>query len=120
MFPLAILLLGGALLAGFMAFRPWPAPGSSGQPIKPGTYVVEIITGKPPAASNPPDRTAEVQAIESGILTVLGLWAAAKLASVVSGLGWPQAGGAPSGEDSVGDQESSDIDSAISDLGEVA
>lgn len=91
MLPLGILLLGVAAVAGFMAFRPWPMPG--GNPIKPGSYAVEILQGKPPAASTPPDRQADITVIEGGLATFAGLWAINKLAGGVSGL-LPAGGGA--------------------------
>lgn len=102
MLPLGILLLGVAAIAGFMAFRPWPMPG--GNPIKPGAYAIEILQGKPPAASTPPDRQTEIGIIEGGILAAFGVWAANKLAGVLSGLGGAL-GGASSDETAGGDVE---------------
>lgn len=86
--PLGILLLGLAAIAGFMAFRPWPV-GPTAQPIKPGTYAVEILRGQPPAASIPPDRQTEIGVIEGGLMVLAGVWViskAAKVASSASGL----------------------------------
>ena len=89
--PLGLLLLGVAGIAGFMAFRPWPMPG--GNPIKPGAYAVEILQGHPPGASTPPDRKADIAVIEGGLVTLLGVWAASKLAGALSGLGGGLGGG---------------------------
>jgi hypothetical protein len=80
--PLGILLLGVSALAGFMAFRPWPV-GTSGASLKPGTYAVEILQGKPPAASSAPDRQAQIAAIEGGLATILGVWAVSKIAGTL-------------------------------------
>ncbi len=87
--PLGILLLGVAAFAGFMAFRlrPWPvAPGTS-TPVKPGAYAVQILQGKPPAASVQPDRQAEIGVIEGGLAVLLAVWATAKAAQVLNGGG---------------------------------
>jgi hypothetical protein len=78
--PLAILLLGVAAIAGFIAFRPWPATAGS-KPIKAGSYVVEILQGHPPAASTPPDRAQQITEIENGLTAVLLIWAVTKVAS---------------------------------------
>ena len=78
--PLAILLLGVTAIAGFIAFRPWPAtPGST--PVKAGSYVIEILQGNPPAASTPPDRQGQITEIENGLTAVLLIWAVSKVAS---------------------------------------
>ncbi len=84
--PLGILLLGVAGIAGFMAFRPWPVAAGGTDPVKPGTYVVEVLSGHPPAASLPPDRQQEIGVIEGGLLVVLGVWAASKAASTLHNL----------------------------------
>lgn len=87
--PLGILLLGVAAFAGFMAFRlrPWPvAPGTS-TPVKPGAYAVQILQGKPPAASVQPDRQTEIGVIEGGLAVLLAVWATAKAAQVLNGGG---------------------------------
>ena len=86
--PLGFGMLGVSALAGFMAFRPWPV-GTSGASLKPGTYAVEILQGHPPAASNAPDRKAQITTIEGGLATLLGVWAVSKFASSlpVSGTG---------------------------------
>ena len=78
--PLAILLMGVAAVAGFVAFRPWPATASS-TPVKPGSYVIEILQGHPPAASTPPDRQGQITQIENGLTAVLLIWAVSKMAS---------------------------------------
>ena len=78
--PLGILLLGVAAVAGFVAFRPWPASPSS-TPVKAGSYVIEILQGHPPAASTPPDRQAQITEIENGLTAVLLIWAVSKVAS---------------------------------------
>lgn len=84
--PLAILFLGAALIAGFMAFRPWPAPQAN-KPIKPGAYFIEILRGQPPAASIEPDRQTEITAIQDGLWVILGIWATSKAASALGSLG---------------------------------
>ena len=78
--PLAILLLGVAAICGFIAFRPWPATPSSA-PVKPGSYVIEILQGHPPAASEPADRQGQISEIEKGLTAVLLIWAVSKVAS---------------------------------------
>jgi hypothetical protein len=80
--PLGILLLGVSAMAGFMAFRPWPMP--DGSPIEPGAYAVEILQGNPPAASNPPDRQADISVIEGGIMALIIIWAAGKIAGIIA------------------------------------
>ena len=114
--PLGVLLLGVAGLAGFLAFRPWPT--SSGNPIKPGAYAVEILQGHPPAASAPPDRQGDIAVIEGGLVTLLGVWAAAKLSGALSGLS--SAGGAAAGAaagasgegEAIGDEIATDVEAA--------
>jgi len=79
--PLAIALIGGGLLTGYMAWRPWPAP--TGKPIKPGAYAFEILEGQVPAAGPPAVSAAEVQATEYALDMVLGVWVAVKLSKVL-------------------------------------
>ena len=79
--PLAIALIGGGLLTGYMAWRPWPAP--TGKPIKPGAYAFEILEGQVPAAGPPAVSAAEVQATEYALDMVLGIWAVTKLSKVL-------------------------------------
>lgn len=79
--PLAIALIGGALLTGYMAYRPWPA--SSGKPLKPGAYMYQILEGQVPAAGPPAVSAAEVQATEYALDMVLGIWAVTKLSKVL-------------------------------------
>lgn len=113
MLPLGILLLGVAGIAGFMAFRPWPSPG--GNPVKPGAYAIEILQGKPPAASTPPDRNADIAVIEGGLATILGVWALSKLASGLSGF-TSAGGGTSEAEDSgenLGEEIAGDAESAV-------
>ena len=113
MLPLGILLLGVAGIAGFMAFRPWPV-GSTGNPVKPGAYAVEILQGKPPAASAPPDRQADIATIEGGLATLLGVWAASKLSGALSGLGGGNAAGAAESETgNIGDEIVSSAESGV-------
>jgi hypothetical protein len=83
--PLGIGLLGISAMAGFMAFRPWPVT-SGGTPIGPGAYVVETLQGSPPAASAPPDRQADITVIEGGIMALVIIWAASKIAGLLSPL----------------------------------
>lgn len=90
--PLGILLLGVSAIAGFMAFRPWPV-GTSGNSIKPGTYAVEILQGNPPAASNAPNRQAQITVIEGGLATLLGVWAVSKFAGTLPIAGTSGTGG---------------------------
>jgi hypothetical protein len=98
--PLGILLIGVAALAAFIAFRPWPLPGGSS--IKPGAYVLDILQGNPPAASNPPDRTTDINIIEGGILALIAIWAAGKIAGLLSPL---LGGGGGGGEAEPGEGE---------------
>jgi hypothetical protein len=79
--PLAIALIGGALVTGYMAYRPWPAP--TGKPIKPGAYAYEILSGQVPAEGPPAVSPAEVQATEYALDMVLGVWAATKLSKIL-------------------------------------
>jgi hypothetical protein len=79
--PLAIALIGGALLTGYMAYRPWPV--SDGKTVKPGAYAFEILEGQTPAAGPPAVSPAEVQATEYALDMVLGVWAVTKLSKVL-------------------------------------
>jgi hypothetical protein len=79
--PLAIALIGGALLTGFMAYRPWPVSG--GKTVKPGAYAFQILEGQVPAAGPPAVSPAEVQATEYALDMVLGVWAVTKLSGVL-------------------------------------
>lgn len=120
-FPLAIALLGVAALAGFLAFRPWPMP--DGKPIEPGSYAISILQGKVPAASNPPDRQTDITTIQTGLLALLGVWTASKLASMLSNLGGPT-GGAGGSDEATGEDEGKaggeeiegDVKSALPDI----
>jgi hypothetical protein len=117
--PLGILCLGIAGIAGFMAFRPWPVGSSTGTSIKPGTYAVEILSGHAPAASSPPDRKGQVQAIEGGLATLLALWGVKKLAGTlpVSGTGGGTGpAGEPEGEQNAGSEIESDVENATETL----
>jgi Lysozyme like domain len=80
--PLAILLTGAAILAGFLAFRPWPV-STAGRPIKPGAYLWEIEQGKTPPPGAPTYTPAEVQETEAGLDILLGFWAIHQLAGTV-------------------------------------
>ena len=82
--PLAILLLGVAAVAAFLAARPWPQ--AAGAPIKPGAYVVDVLEGHPPPAGPATFSPTEVTLTEAGLGTLLGLWAAGKIGQSVSGL----------------------------------
>jgi hypothetical protein len=77
--PLAILLLGGALLCAFMAFRPWPVIG--GLPVKPGAYAWEIAHGQPPTPGPATISNTEIHLTEVGLDSIVGLWAIQKIAS---------------------------------------
>ena len=113
--PLAILLLGVAAVTGFMAFRPWPAPGDTA--VKPGAYFIEILQGKPPAASTPPDRATDINVIKGGLVTILTLWAIGKFSGALSGLG----GGAGSsgGDESIESEAEGELGSAEDALGDL-
>jgi hypothetical protein len=82
--PLAILLTGVALTAGFMAGRPWPQ--TSQGPIKPGAYAVDVLKGEPPPAGPPVFSEGEVELTEAGLSTLLAFWAAGKAATAISGI----------------------------------
>ena len=115
---LGLLLLGVAGLAGFLAFRPWPVdPATSTGPLSPGVYVVELLEGNPPAASNPPDHQGNIATIEGGLAALLGVWIFSKLASGAS-KSLPSGGGAAasSEEESAG----STIEKDATDLEEAA
>ena len=87
--PLGILLLGVAGIAGFIALRPWPASPES-KPISAGAYVVEILQGKPPAASISPKESGQqastIAEIENGLAAFLLIWFVSKLASGLTGM----------------------------------
>lgn len=130
MLPAGLLLLGIAGIAGFMAFRPWPVdPASTTNPkgaLSPRVYAVEIITGKPPAASLPPDRGGDIALIEGGLAALLGVWITAKLASALSGLTNAGGGGAAgntkeptSSEEDLGSEIEGDIKSALPDVADL-
>ena len=76
--PLGLLLLGGGAILAFVAFRPWPVT-PEGTPIQPGSYVVEILQGTPPAASLSPKESGQqaqqVAAIENGLFALIIVWA---------------------------------------------
>lgn len=76
--PLAILLTGVSIMAAFMALRPWPQ--ADGQPIKPGAYTVDVLKGEPPPAGPGSIPAGEVELTEAGLATLVGLWAAGKVA----------------------------------------
>lgn len=94
--PLAILCLGGAAVAGFMAARPWPQ--ASGKPIKAGAYVVDVLKGQPPPAGPQAFSDAEVNLTETGLVTLVAIWAASKVASGIQGFVQGAQGGASSEE----------------------
>lgn len=77
--PLAILLTGVTALGAFMALRPWPQ--ADGQPIKPGAYAVDLLKGEPPPAGPGSIPAGEVELTEAGLATLVGLWAAGKVAN---------------------------------------
>ena len=87
--PLGILLLGAAGIAAFIAFRPWPASPESA-PISSGAYVVEILQGKPPAASlsrkASGQQAATIAEIENGLAALLLIWFVSKLANGLTGI----------------------------------
>ena len=87
--PLGILLLGAAGVMAFVAFRPWPA-SPEGSPISAGAYAVEILQGKPPAASvskkESGQQAATIAEIENGLAAFLLIWFVSKLASGLTGM----------------------------------
>lgn len=85
MLPLGILLIGVMAVMAFIAVRPWPAT-PSGQAIKPGAYVIEILQGHPPAASVPADKQSQITEIENGLMAAVIIWFISKLATGVSSL----------------------------------
>jgi hypothetical protein len=118
-------LLGLFGLCCYMAFRPWPIdPASTATPqgpLSPVVYVAEILSGKPPAASNPPDRAKDIQTIEGGLLAMLGVWTFTKLASGLGQLFGPgvAANEAESGEGEEGESgEGEGVGGSI--LGDIA
>ena len=88
--PLAIGLTGVALASGFMAFRPWPQTSSG--PIQPGAYVVDLLRDEPPPAGPPSFSQSEVKLTEAGLATLVGLWAASKVATAGASLATAAAG----------------------------
>lgn len=80
-FPLAVALIGLAVLGAFIALRPWPQV--NGKPIEPGAYAVDVLEGKPPKVTET-THTAGVTAIQAGIDSLLVLWALGKVASAFS------------------------------------
>ena len=86
--PLGILLLGIAGIAGFIAFRPWPASPES-KPISAGAYVVEILQGQPPAASISKkasgQQAATIAEIENGLMGFLLIFIVSKIVSGATG-----------------------------------
>jgi len=87
--PLGILTLGVAGIAGFIAFRPWPA-SPEGKPISSGAYAVEILQGQPPAATvsrkDSGQQATTIAEIENGLMAFTLIWFASKLASGLTGI----------------------------------
>jgi hypothetical protein len=87
--PLALLLLGAAALCAFVALRPWPVT-PEGTPIGPGSYVIEILQGAPPAASLSPKQSGQqakqVAAIENGLFALIIVWATKNFINWLSAL----------------------------------
>ena len=87
--PLGILLLGAAGVMAFVAFRPWPA-SPEGSPISAGAYAVEILQGKPPAASvskkESGQQAATIAEIENGLKGFLLIFIVSKIVSGATGL----------------------------------
>lgn len=82
--PLAILLLGAASAALFMAARPWPQ--TSGGPIRPGAYVIDVLEGQPPPPGPEAFSATEVHLTEAGLAALLAVWAAGKTGQALGGL----------------------------------
>lgn len=82
--PVAIVLTGGALLAGFMAFRPWPS--ADGKPEKPGAYAFQVLEGQAPAAGPPAVSPAEVQTTEFALGSFEAIWALTKVSGTLKNL----------------------------------
>ena len=87
--PLGILLLGLAGIAAFIALRPWPA-SPEGSPISAGAYAVEILQGKPPAASlsrkESGQQAATIAEIENGLFALILIWFVSKLVNGITGI----------------------------------
>ena len=87
--PLGLLLLGGGAILAFVAFRPWPVT-PEGTPIQPGSYVVEILQGTPPAASLSPKESGQqakqISAIENGLFALIIVWATKNFVNWLSAL----------------------------------
>jgi hypothetical protein len=82
--PVAIVLTGLALGAGFMAARPWPQTTSG--PVRPGAYAIDVLTGQPPPSGPESFSPDTVHLTEAGLVTLLSLWAAGKAAQAAGGL----------------------------------
>jgi hypothetical protein len=82
--PLGILLVGIALLLGFMAFRPWPTPEN--KPIKPFAYMYEILEGQTPAEGPPALTPGEVHVTEFALDTFVAIWSLQKITSGVDNI----------------------------------
>lgn len=85
MLPIGMLLLGGAAITAFIAFRPWPATPEN-KPIKPGAYVVEVLQGRPPAASVPQDKSSQITEIQNGLMALILVYAVSKIAGGITGV----------------------------------
>ncbi len=101
-FPLAVGLLGLAVLGAFIALRPWPMV--SGKPIKPGAYAAAVLEGHPPKATKATQAGA-VTAIQAGLDSILLLWAIGKVARAFSAVSGAIRGlvGAPPGKGGSGE-----------------
>lgn len=77
--PLAILATGIAITGAYMALRPWPV--SNDRPIRPASYVADILSGHAPAPGPAPGD--DTTAIEAGLWAITGIWAASHAASAL-------------------------------------
>jgi hypothetical protein len=80
--PTVFALLGVTLIAGYMAFRPWPV-GGAGKPIRPAAYIQDIASGQPTQGPQPADMTGDIR---TGLYVIIGVWVLNKIAGVASGI----------------------------------
>lgn len=119
--PLAIITGGSALMLFYMAFRPWPL--SSGKPIRPAAYVVDILKGTPPGAGPAPSN--DTDAIEIGLAGVLAIWGANKAAGVIGNVAQAagsllgNSGSANANEESEAETDLGEAETDLGDLGDI-
>jgi hypothetical protein len=111
-FPLSVGLLGGAIVFGYMAFRPWPV-SSSNTPERLGPYAVDVVSGNPPEPGPAP--SSHVGEIQAGLEALAAVWAAGQAAK---GLG--NAANLASGVGSLWKKIAGDIETGGEDAAESA